>query len=289
MEDFEMESRNDPCGCHSNKKYKKCCGRFSLGEMTEKLSEFAANNRRKNKLVEQGLKMLRNCEATAKVAYLCLVNPKPNFEGFIDWTVVDKGIPGDEQEAVATRRVLAGYIPLGCLLRSPNWRMILDKSFVPDEIHDIYVAFARMELNFIAATIDSKVDQNDGSITPLKWSDRSYPGQPLKPRQPGTIKIEVDLKNRSVRIISEPLASHLDMPFDDDMIDGKSNEEDAIYVARHVMAALEQIPLPEGMVPGDIFEVYLMESEGNPKLLARINAEGRHDGLTGGYGMGGNA
>jgi hypothetical protein len=288
MEDFEMESRNDPCGCHSNKKYKKCCGRFSLGEMTEKLSEFAANNRRKNKLVEQGLKMLRNCEATAKVAYLCLVNPKPNFEGFIDWTVVDKGIPGDEQEAVATRRVLAGYIPLGCLLRNPNWSMVLDKSFVPEELHDVYVAFARMEMNFIAATVDGKVDQNDGSISPVKWSDRSYPGQPLKPRTPGTFKVEVDVKNRSIRVI-DTFDRYLDMPIDDDMLESQSEDDDAIYVARHAIAALEQAGPQNGTVRGDILEVYLVQAEGTSKLLGRALAEGSHEGLIGEYGMGGNA
>ena len=68
-----------------------------------------------------------------------------------------------------------------------------------------------------------------------------YPGQPVKQRTPGTVKIEVDIQNRSVRIVSEPLCSRLDLPIDDDMVTA-TDEEDAIYVARHVMAALEQTP-----------------------------------------------
>jgi hypothetical protein len=284
-----MESRNDLCGCHSGAKYKKCCGRFSLQEMTSKLSEFAANNRKKDRLIERGLKMLTRYAVNPERDYLCLVNPKQDAEGLIAWTIVGGSIPADEREAVVTRRVLAGYLPVGCLLRNPDWSMMLDKSLVPEELHAVYVAFARLEMGFIAKTIDGQVDHNDGSITPLKWSDRGYPGQPIKPRKPGTIKIEVDMRNRSIRFISEPLNSHLDMPIDDDMIEGENDEDAAMFVAQDIMAALEEIPQPEGTVLGDMFEVYLMEAEGTPKLLARTESEAISYGLTGGFGMGGAA
>jgi hypothetical protein len=258
--------------------------------MASKLGNFIGNYRRKNKMIKLGLNMLAACEASAAKAHLCLANPKPDAEGFIDWTVVPKDLPNDEREAVVTRRVLAGYLPLGCLLRKgDNLRMVIDKTCVPADLRDVYVAFARMEMNFIAATIDGKVNPDDGALKPFYFSDLSYPGQPVKPRKPGTIKVEVDIRNRSVRIISEPIASCLDLPIDDDMLDGQSEEGDAIYVAGHVIEALENVPPPKGTVRGDILEVYLVQAEGTPKFLARAVAEGSHEGLIGEFGMGGNA
>jgi hypothetical protein len=257
--------------------------------MTSKLSEFAANNRRKDRLIERGLKMLTKYTVDTTHHHLCLANPKQDAEGSIGWTIVGRSIPADEREAVVTRRVLAGYLPLGCLLRNPDWSMMLDKSLVPEELHAVYVAFARMEMSLIAKALDGKAEPEDSVMSPVEWSERSYPGHPIKPRKPGTINIDVNIEKRSVRIISEPIGGYLDLPFDDDMLEGQSDEDDAIYVARHVIDALEQVPQPKGPVRGDIFEVSVIRTEGTPKLLARINAEGRLDGLTGEFGMGGNA
>lgn len=282
-----MQSRNELCGCRSGAKYKKCCGRFSLQELTSKLSEFVASNRRKERLIERGLKMLTKCEVNAKVSYLCLVNPQPTVEGLIGWIVVGNNVPADEREAVVTRRVFAGFLPVGCLRLEVEWCMIVDGALVPEEFHAEYVAFARQEMTVIAKTMDGKLDHNDSWMTPVAWSERSYPGHPVKPRKPGTIKIEVDIQRRSVRIISEPLASYLDMPIDDDMIDGKSHEGDVIFVARHVIEALKQAGPPNGTVTGDMFELYLVRAEGTPKLLARTKAEATPHGITGEFGMGG--
>jgi hypothetical protein len=255
--------------------------------MSSKLSEFAANNRRKDRLIERGLKMLTKYAVNPTHDYLCLVNPKQDAEGCIDWTVVGKSVPADEREAVVTRRVLAGYLPIGCLLRSPDWGMILDKSFVPEELHAVYVAFARLEMTFIAATIDGKMDKNDSWTTPVDWSDRSYPGQPVKPRKPGTIKIDVDIQNRSVRITSEPICGYMDLPIEDDQFDGGSDEHDALYVALDIIEAHGQVQPPKGAVRGDVYEVSLIRADATPKLLTRISAEGNPNGLTGEFGMGG--
>jgi hypothetical protein len=284
-----MQSRNEPCGCRSGKKYKKCCGRFSLQELTGKLSEFASSNRRKERMIERGLKLLTECEGNAKVVFLCLVNPQPTVDGLIDWTVVGNSVPEDEREAVVTRRVIAGFLPMGCLRHGMKWCMILDRALVPEEYQAEYVAFARREMNVIAGTMDGNVDHHDSWTTPVAWSDRSYPGQPAKPRRPGTIKIEVDIQKRSVRIISQPLSSYLDMPIDEDMIEGKSHEADAIFVAQHVIEALKYAGPPNGTVTGDMVEIYLMRAEGTPKLLARTNAMDISRGITGEYGMGGSA
>ena len=162
LEEDNMQEQNELCGCHSGAKYGACCGRFSPEETASKLGNFIGNHRRKNTMIKLGLKLLAAREAIATERYLCLANPKPDAEGFIDWTVVEKSIPADEQGAVVTRRVLAGYLPLGCLLRNPEWSMILDKSLVPEELHDVYIAFARTEMNFIAATIDGKLIQTTG-------------------------------------------------------------------------------------------------------------------------------
>lgn len=38
------QGRNELCACGSRKKYKKCCGRFTLDEMASKLAAYAAAN-----------------------------------------------------------------------------------------------------------------------------------------------------------------------------------------------------------------------------------------------------
>lgn len=263
---------------------------FSAAEMTRTLSEFAASNTRKAKLIELGLRMLKMSESTDKAAFLCLVNPKPTVEGTIDWTVLGKGIPADEREAVVTRRVFAGYLPVGCCLQQGSgWGMVVDKAFVPEDLQDIYVAFARVEMFLIAKTLDGKAEPEDSAMFPVAWSDRSYPGQPVKPRKPGTFRVEVDIPNRSMRVVN-PFNRSFDLPLDEDFIEGADEERDAIYAAQHVIAALGEAPPPKGTTPGDVFEIYLMRAEGTPKLLACVPAEvAVPSGMTGMFGMGGAA
>jgi hypothetical protein len=253
--------------------------------MTATLTKVVSDNIRKDKLIERALKMLDEYAINGIQTYLCLVNPKPNADEILDWTIVQTNIPEDEQEAIVTRRVIAGFLPVGCLQRDPEWRMVIDRAFIPKEHEPIYIAFARREMALIAQTLDGKIDQHDGWITPVPWSDTTYPGQPLKPRNPGTVRIDVDIRNRSVRITVEPLNSYLDLAIEDDLIEGKDDEDDAIYVAQHVMMAFEQAPPPQGAVPGDICETYLMVPEGAPKLLARIPAKPSGEGITGDLGM----
>ena len=67
-----IQGRNELCACGSGKKYKKCCGRFTLEEMTAKLAAYAAANKQKNKLIERSLEFLKSCESKAAGRFLSL-------------------------------------------------------------------------------------------------------------------------------------------------------------------------------------------------------------------------
>jgi hypothetical protein len=69
------QGRNKICGCGSGKKFKKCCGRFTLEQISSKLAAFAAGNSQKNKLIERSLKFLKACEVNGGGAVLVLVDP----------------------------------------------------------------------------------------------------------------------------------------------------------------------------------------------------------------------
>ena len=72
------QGRNELCGCGRGKKYKKCCGRFTLQEMTAKLAAYAATNKQKNKLIERSLKFLKACEidGSGRVPHPCQSGPE---------------------------------------------------------------------------------------------------------------------------------------------------------------------------------------------------------------------
>jgi len=79
------QGRNELCGCGRGKKYKKCCGRFTLQEMLAKLSAYAVANKQKNKLIERSLNFLKACEIDESGAFLVLVNPVAK-DDIIQWT-----------------------------------------------------------------------------------------------------------------------------------------------------------------------------------------------------------
>jgi hypothetical protein len=251
--------------------------------MTSALTNFARINKKKDKMIEQALSMLREHGDRDASTILCLVNPEPNGEHVIDWSIVAHSVPSDEQEAVVTRRVLSGFLPIGCLQCAPSWRFLLDTKFVPPEYLDLYTAFAQSEAALIVRTLEGTVHPDDGWMTATTWEDKSYPGQPPKPREPGAIRVEVNLISRSVRVTVEPLNCYMDFPVCDDLIEGTNDEEDANYVARHAILAFEQISPPKGAMPGDWFDTYLMVPEGAPILLARTPASPSCAGSQSGY------
>jgi hypothetical protein len=110
--------------CGRSKKYKKCCGRFTLEEMMSKLSAYAAANKQKNKLIERSLEFLKACEIDDGDAFLVLVDPVAE-DDIIDWTLVGgREVGNDVREALVTRRILAGCLPMFCLVK--------DKSDTPE-------------------------------------------------------------------------------------------------------------------------------------------------------------
>jgi hypothetical protein len=52
------QGRNERCACGRGKKFKKCCGRFTLEELTSSLSALVRSNLRKDKLIDCSLKMM---------------------------------------------------------------------------------------------------------------------------------------------------------------------------------------------------------------------------------------
>ena len=119
--------------------------------------------------------MLREHGASDASTILCLVNPEPNGEYVIDWSIVAHSVPSDEQEAVVTRRVLSGFLPIGCLQCDPSWRLLLDTKFVPPEYLDLYTAFAQSEAAMIVRTLEGKLHPDDGWMTATTWEDRRLP------------------------------------------------------------------------------------------------------------------
>ena len=132
------QGRNELCGCGRRKKYKKCCGRFTLEEMTAKLAAYAAANRNKNSLIERSLKFLKACEIDGSGALLVLVNPVVK-DDVIGWTTLGgREIEQDVREAVVTRRILAGYLPLCVLVEDKSsesgCRAVIDATLVSEEM-----------------------------------------------------------------------------------------------------------------------------------------------------------
>jgi SEC-C motif len=269
------QGRNELCGCGRGKKYKKCCGRFTLEEMTAKLAAYAAANREKNKLIERSLKLLKACEVDGTGAYLILVSPVPQ-DDVVQWTFLGgSSVVHDVREAIVTRRILAGYLPMCCLVEDKfeqsGWRAVIDATLAADECRDEYVAFARQEAEIVARTLDGKMAQEDSWITAVPWGDLSYPGMPLKPRPAGTIKIEVNIPKRTITTVWELLGS-MEFPLDEEGLTG-NDIDDVIYEARHVIEALKKVDPPKQLVDGDTVEIWQVVLDGENKLLASVKVQ----------------
>jgi hypothetical protein len=265
-----LQGRNEICGCGRGRKYKKCCGRFTFQEMLDQLSAYAAANRQKNKLIERSLKFLKRCEVNTGGALLILVNPVTK-EDIVSWTCIGGSkVPQDEREAVVTRRVLAGYLPIGCLVEDKSeesgWVAAIDATLVEEEYRDEFVAFAHIEADTIAKTFKGEMSKENSWMMAVPWGDLSFPGMPPKPRPAGTIRIEVNIPKRIVTTVWERLGA-MEFPINEEYItDNELN--DVIDTARHLVAALERFDPPERLVAGDKIEIYQVVSDGTPKLIA---------------------
>jgi len=289
MEDYKQE-RNERCGCGSGKKHKKCCGRFSLHEMTAKLTAYVEANRRKDQLIRRSLRFL---ESRGGDAILCLVNPKPDSDDVISWTQVDNKTPVDEREAVVTRRILAGYLPVCALVadkeEASGWQAVIDAAMVGEEVRGEFVAFARLEAATIVGTMNGEIDPYDSWMTAVPWEDRSYPGMPIKPRPATTIRIEVNVAKRGIRTIwGHYGAMDFSIPESHYTEHGGMNDvEFALAQANDIVEALSQTSPPKQLVEGDRIELYLDIPDSEMKLLAAANVKGY--GLEGTFGQGGAA
>jgi hypothetical protein len=265
------QGRNELCGCGRGKKYKKCCGRFTLQEMTAKLAAYTATNKQKNKLIERSLKFLKACEIDGDGAFLVLVNPVMR-DDVIDWSFVGgRSIAHDVREAVVTRRILAGYLPMCCLVEDKSvesgWRGVIDATLVGEECRDEFVAFAHHEAQVVAQTLNGKIAKEDSRMTAVPWGDLSYPGMPLKPRPAGTIRIEVNIPKRTITTVWTMLGGAMEFPIPEDQISG-NDADDTLNAAYHVMEAIKQVNPPKRFVDGDRVEAWQMVTDGENKLLA---------------------
>jgi len=123
---------------------------------------------------------------------------------------------------------------LDCLL----WRGVIDASLVGEDCRDEFVAFAQLEGQLVAKTLDGKMPTEDSWMTAMPWEDMSYPGMPLKPRPAGTIKIEVNIPKRTITTVWEMLHRSMEFELPEEYMTG-NDIEDVICEARHVMEALK--------------------------------------------------
>lgn len=265
------QGRNELCGCGRGKKYKKCCGRFTLSEMLGKLVAYAAANKQKNKLIERSLKFLKACEIDGSGAFLVLVNPVAK-DDIIQWTFLGgRNVERDVREAVVTRRVLAGYLPMCCLVEDKSiqsgWRGVIDATLVGEECCDEFVAFARQEAEIVAKTFDGKMPNEDSWTTAVPWDDLSYPGMPTRLRPAGTIRIEVNVPKRTITTVWTMLGGAMEFPISKDQVSG-NDADDTLNAAYHVMEAIKQVNAPKRFVDGDRVEVWQMGTDSENKLLA---------------------
>jgi hypothetical protein len=268
-----LQGRNEICGCGRGKKYKKCCGTFTLQEMTAKLAAYAAANKQKNKLIERSLKFLKACEIDGSGAYLVLVNPVIK-EGIIDWTLLGgRSVAHDVREAVVTRRILAGYLPMCCLVEDKSiasgWRGVIVAALVGEECRDEFVAFARQEAELVAKTLDGKLAKEDSRMTAMPWEDLSYPGMPLKPRPAGTIKIEVNVAKRTITTVWQMLHRSVEVEFPEVHLTG-NDLDDVMYEAQNAVEALKRVNPPKQFVDGDTVEIWHIVPDGEKKLLGSL-------------------
>ena len=268
-----IQGRNELCGCGRGKKYKKCCGRFTLQEMTTKLAAYAASNRQKNKMIERSLKFLKACEIDGGGAYLILVDPAMK-DDFIDWTLLGgRSVAHDVREAVVTRRVLAGYLPMCCLVEDKSvasgWRGVIDPTLVGEECRDEFIALAGQEVELVAKTLDGKIPKEDSSMTAMPWEDQSYPGMPPKPRPAGTIRIEVNIAKRTITTVWEMLHGSMEFEFPEEYLTG-DDLDDVLDEARYAVEALKRVNPPKQLVDGDRVEIWQVVPDSEKKLLGSL-------------------
>jgi hypothetical protein len=268
-----IQGRNELCACGRGKKYKKCCGRFTLQEMTTKLAAYAAANRNKNRIIERSLKFLKACEIDGSGALLVLVNPVVK-DDVIGWTTVGgREVEQDVREAVVTRRILAGYLPLCVLVEDKSaesgWRAVIDATLVSEECRDEFIAFAQHEATMVAKTYKGEIPREDSWFSGVPWSDLSYPGMPLKPRPKGTIKIEVNIPKRTITTVWEMLRGSMEFQFPEEDVTG-NDLDDVVYEARHVIEALKRVDPPKQFVDGDRVEIWQVVDEGENRLLGSL-------------------
>ena len=264
------QGRNELCGCGRGKKYKRCCGRFTLEEMMSKLSAYVAANRRKDRLIERSLDLLNRCEIGGGGALLVLVDPVAK-DDIVSWTNIGgREVGRDAREAVLTRRILAGYLPVACLVEDKSaksgWHAVIDATLVDEECRDEFIAFAMREAEIVANTLKGNVSKEDSWMFPTPWSDLSYPGTPLKPRPAGTIRIAVDVAKRTITTAWDRLGA-MEFPMHDDHLTG-NDAEDVLYEARH--EALKTADPPKQLVDGDIVEIWQLVPDGGNRLLASL-------------------
>jgi hypothetical protein len=265
------QGRNEMCGCGRGKKYKRCCGRFTLPEMLARLSAYAYTNKEKDKLIERSLKFLRSCEVNAGGAFLILVNPTVK-EDIIDWTSVGGCKTGpDVREALVTRRILAGYLPIGCLVEDESaesgWRAVIDATLVEEGCRDEFVAFAQIEAYVVAKTFNGEMAKEDSWMTGVPWGDLSYPCVPMKPRPAGIIRLEFNIPERTITTVWTMVGGAMEFPFPEEYITG-DDVDDILVEARHLVEALKQVAPPKQVVDGDRLEVWQIVPDGEKRLLA---------------------
>jgi hypothetical protein len=159
-------------------------GRFTLEQISTKLAAYAAANRRKKKLIDRSLKFLKTCEVNRGGAVLVLVDPVVKDE-MIDWICLDSNkVPDDEREAILTGRILAGYLPICCLVEDESlqsgWRPVVDANLVPKEYRDEFIAFARSEADLVALEFKGALSGDETTVMVMPWKERSYPGVPVE-------------------------------------------------------------------------------------------------------------
>lgn len=267
------QRRNELCGCGRGKKYKKCCGRFTLEEMATKLAAYAASNKQKNKLIERSLKFLKACEIDGGGAFLVLVDPVVK-DDIISWTPVGgREVGKDVREAIVTRRILTGYLPICCLIEDKSlqsgWRGVIDATLVGEGCRDEFVAFARQEAEVVAKTLEGNMAKEDSWMTAMPWEDLSYPGMPLKPRPAGTIRIEVNIAKRTLTTVWEMVQRSMEFEFPEEHLTG-NDLDDVLNEARYAVEALKQVNPPKRFVDGDRVEIWHIVPDGKKKLLGSL-------------------
>jgi hypothetical protein len=130
------------------------------------------------------------------------------------------------------------------------------------------VAFARSEAVIIGKQFEEALSGAPTSVKLVPWKDRSYPGMPVKSRSAGTIRIEVDIQRRMITTIWSMLGAQ-EFHIRDEHITG-NDAQDVLYIARHVIKALERFDRPWRSVNGDQVEIWQAVQDGESKLLATV-------------------